>query len=160
MWGGPRIGRTPPPGPSTPRRSPPAAAASPAFPAAPSFSLLGRTSSRTVVQPHHLADFDCSGEELPRRRRGRVRASDLWSQPGGGEEDDEAGRGVDVEPEVEEGQEVEERVSDNVVVAAVEAEEEEEEDVVNDVVEVNGEGEEEEQLPEQEVVLDQANAVM
>ena len=89
MWGGARIPRTQPPGPSTVRRSPPPAAAGPSEPAALSFSQLGRTRRRSVA-PLHLADYDCSREEeevSERRRRGRPRASDLWSQPGheGGE---------------------------------------------------------------------------
>ena len=78
MWGGSRIARTPPPGPSSQRRSPPQPA---------------RTSTRRVVRPAHLVDYDCSGEELQRRRRGRVRASDLWTQPDeeeGGELEEEA----------------------------------------------------------------------
>ena len=84
MWGGPRIGRTPPPGPSTPRRSPPSGAASPTLPARSAFTLLGRTSSRAVVRPAHLSDYDCSGEEEETRRSRRARASDLWTQPGNG----------------------------------------------------------------------------
>ena len=36
-------------------------------------------------------DYDCSGEEVQGRRKGRYRASDLWTQPGndGGEEEAE-----------------------------------------------------------------------
>ena len=29
-----------------------------------------------------MADYDCTGEEVQRRRRGRARACDLWTQPG------------------------------------------------------------------------------
>ena len=52
-------------------------------------------------------DYDCSGEEVQRRRRGRYRASDLWTQPGneGGEEEAEevtVGEEVVVQEEEEE----------------------------------------------------------
>ena len=144
--GGARITRTPPPGPSTPRRSPPSAAARPAPQAELSFTQLGRTRTRPVVTPRHLADFDCSSGEEPRRRTGRARASDLWTQPGqDGGGDKVSDRDNEFQVEVAEGED-DEGVNDVVVVSA-EDEQEEEADVVNG----REQREEVEPLPDQEV---------
>ena len=86
-------------------------------------------------EEEEIFENDSGEPELPRRRRGRARAWDLWTPP----DQEEGEEAVESREEAEGGAEPEVK------------EVEEVEESVNDAVEVTGEEDEEEPLPEEEV---------